>query len=53
LATTHTSEFFAFLQAMAMLYRSYLEWKEGEESENKYLDRDTLGEGEEAYEGAH
>jgi TRAP-type mannitol/chloroaromatic compound transport system permease small subunit len=42
-----------FLQAMAMLYRSYLEWKEGEESENKYLDRDTLGEGEEAYEGTH
>ena len=36
-----------------VLYRSYLEWKEGEESENKYLDRDTLGEGEEAYEGTH
>lgn len=42
-----------FLQAMAMFYRSYLEWKEGPESEGKYLDKDTLGEGEEAFEGAH
>ncbi len=42
-----------FLQAVAMLFRSYLEWKEGPESEGKYLDRDSLGEGEEAYEGAH
>jgi hypothetical protein len=42
-----------FLQAMAIFYRSYLEWKEGEESENKYLDKDSLGDGEEAYEGAH
>lgn len=42
-----------FLQAIAFFYRSYLEWKEGEESENKYLDKDTLGEGEEAYEGTH
>lgn len=42
-----------FLQAIAFFYRSYLEWKEGETSENKYLDRDTLGEGEEAYEGTH
>ncbi|MBW4708710.1 TRAP transporter small permease subunit [Roseobacter sp. YSTF-M11] len=42
-----------FLQAMAMFYRSYLEWKEGPESEGKYLDRDSLGDGEEAYEGAH
>ncbi|WP_298917943.1 TRAP transporter small permease subunit [uncultured Roseobacter sp.] len=42
-----------FLQAMAMFYRSYLEWKEGPESEGKYLDRDTLGDGEEAYEGTH
>ena len=32
-----------FLQAMAFFYRSYLEWKEGEESEGKYLDRDVLG----------
>jgi len=42
-----------FLQAMAFFWRSYLEWKEGEESANKYLDKDSLGEGEEAYEGAH
>jgi TRAP-type mannitol/chloroaromatic compound transport system permease small subunit len=42
-----------FLQAIAFFYRSYLEWKEGPESEGKYLDKDTLGEGEEAYEGAH
>lgn len=32
-----------FLQAMAFFYRSYLEWKEGPESEGKYLDRDVLG----------
>ncbi|MEO1641002.1 MAG: TRAP transporter small permease subunit [Pseudomonadota bacterium] len=32
-----------FLQAVAFFYRSYLEWKEGEESENKYLDKDKLG----------
>ena len=42
-----------FLQAVAFFYRSFLEWREGPESEGKYLDRDTLGEGEEAYEGAH
>ncbi|TMM54424.1 TRAP transporter small permease subunit [Sulfitobacter sabulilitoris] len=42
-----------FLQAIAIFYRSLLEWREGEESENKYLDRDSLGEGEEAYEGTH
>ncbi|SFP09769.1 TRAP transporter small permease subunit [Tranquillimonas alkanivorans] len=42
-----------FLQAVAFFYRSYLEWKEGPESEGKYLDRDTLGAGEEAYEGTH
>lgn len=41
------------LQAVAFFYRSYLEWKEGPESEGKYLDKDTLGEGEEAYEGTH
>ena len=32
-----------FIQAMAFFYRSYLEWKEGPESEGKYLDRDVLG----------
>jgi TRAP-type mannitol/chloroaromatic compound transport system permease small subunit len=42
-----------FLHAMAVFYRSFLEWKEGEASENKYLDKDRLGEGEEAYEGTH
>lgn len=42
-----------FIQAWAFFYRSYLEYREGPESEGKYLDRDTLGEGEEAYEGTH
>ena len=42
-----------FIHAVAFFYRSFLEWREGEASENKYLDKDTLGEGEEAYEGAH
>jgi TRAP-type mannitol/chloroaromatic compound transport system permease small subunit len=41
------------LQAIAFFWRSYLEWKEGEDSAGKYMDKDTLGEGEEAYEGAH
>ena len=31
------------LQAVAFFYRSYLERKEGEDSEGKYLDRDKLG----------
>lgn len=42
-----------FLHAIAFFYRSYLEMKEGPESEGKYLNRDTLGDGEEAYEGTH
>ena len=42
-----------FLHAWAFLFRSYLEWKEGAESENRYLDRDSLGAGEEAFEGTH
>ncbi len=42
-----------FIHAIAFFYRSFLEFIEGPESENKYLDKDTLGEGEEAYEGAH
>jgi TRAP-type mannitol/chloroaromatic compound transport system permease small subunit len=42
-----------FLQALAVIYRSWLELREGPESENKYLDKDSLGEGEEAYEGTH
>ncbi|MFT6674059.1 MAG: TRAP-type mannitol/chloroaromatic compound transport system permease small subunit [Sulfitobacter sp.] len=41
------------LQALAVFYRSWCEFREGPESENKYLDRDTLGAGEEAYEGTH
>ncbi|WP_224823591.1 TRAP transporter small permease subunit [Cognatishimia sp. MH4019] len=32
-----------FLQAVAFFWRSYLEWKEGEESAGKYLDKDKLG----------
>jgi len=42
-----------FLHSIAFFYRSYLEWKEGPESEGRYLDKDSLGEGEEAYEGTH
>ncbi|MQY42948.1 C4-dicarboxylate ABC transporter permease [Epibacterium sp. SM1969] len=42
-----------FIHAIAFFYRSLLEFIEGPESENKYLDKDSLGEGEEAYEGAH
>ncbi|MEQ8401507.1 MAG: C4-dicarboxylate ABC transporter permease [Roseovarius sp.] len=42
-----------FIHAIAFFYRSYLEWKEGPESEDKYLDKDTLGDGEEAFEGTH
>ena len=32
-----------FLQAIAFFYRSFLEYTEGEASEGKYLDRDSLG----------
>jgi TRAP-type mannitol/chloroaromatic compound transport system permease small subunit len=42
-----------YLQAVAFFYRSLLEWREGEASENKYLVKDTLGEGEEVFEGVH
>lgn len=42
-----------FIQAIAFFCRSFLEFKEGEGSSGKYLDRDSLGEGEEAYEGTH
>lgn len=41
------------LQAIALFYRSWCELMEGEESADKYLDKDTLGAGEEAYEGTH
>ncbi len=42
-----------FLHAVSFFFRSYLEWKEGPESDGKFLDRDSLGDGEEAYEGTH
>lgn len=42
-----------FLHAVAFFYRSYLEWREGPESENKLLDHDNLGEGEDAYDGVY
>ncbi|MCR9115062.1 MAG: C4-dicarboxylate ABC transporter permease, partial [Rhodobacteraceae bacterium] len=42
-----------FLHGVAFFFRSFLEWKEGEESAGKYLDKDSLGDGEEAYEGTH
>lgn len=42
-----------FIHGVAFFMRSYLQFKEGPDSETKYLDRDTLGEGEEAYEGTH
>jgi len=32
-----------FIQAVAFFYRSYLEWREGPDSEGKNLDRDVLG----------
>ncbi|MEM7720390.1 MAG: TRAP transporter small permease subunit, partial [Pseudomonadota bacterium] len=35
-----------FLHAIAFFYRSFLEWKEGPESEGKFLDRDLLGDEE-------
>jgi TRAP-type mannitol/chloroaromatic compound transport system permease small subunit len=42
-----------FLHACAFFWRSYLEFVEGEESAGKYLDKDSLGDGEDAYEGTH
>lgn len=41
-----------FIQAWAFFYRSYLEWKEGPEAEDKYLDKDVLESGEEPYDHA-
>lgn len=35
--------FMVFVQAISFFCRSYLEWKEGPESEGKYLDKDALG----------
>ncbi|PYG31775.1 TRAP transporter small permease subunit [Pelagimonas varians] len=41
-----------FIHAWAFFFRSFLEWKEGEESEGKYFDKDVLEEGEEPYDHA-
>jgi TRAP-type mannitol/chloroaromatic compound transport system permease small subunit len=41
-----------FLQAVAYFWRSYLEWVEGEESKDKYLDRDRIGDDAEELEHA-
>ena len=41
-----------FLQAVAFFYRSFLEWKEGEDSAGKYFDKDVLEQGEEPYDHA-
>ena len=41
-----------FLQAIAFFWRSYLEWVEGEESADKYLDRDKIGDDAEEIEHA-
>ncbi len=41
-----------FLQAVAFLYRSWLEWREGEESEGRYLVRDRLDSGQQPYDHA-
>ncbi|EPX80419.1 TRAP transporter small permease subunit [Salipiger mucosus] len=43
---------FIFLQGVTFFWRSYLEWKEGEESDGKYLDHDRVEAGEEAYDHA-
>ncbi|WP_158968021.1 TRAP transporter small permease subunit [Chachezhania sediminis] len=41
-----------FLHGIAFFYRSYMEWKEGPESEGRYLDRDIVEPGEEAFDHA-
>jgi len=43
---------FVFLQAIAFFWRSFLEWREGEASANKYLDKDVLGDEAEEIEHA-
>ncbi len=42
-----------FIHGVAFFYRSYLEWREGPESEGRYLDKDRLDDGDDAYQGAH
>jgi TRAP-type mannitol/chloroaromatic compound transport system permease small subunit len=41
-----------FLQGVTFFWRSYLEWREGEESEGKYHDHDRIEQGEDAYDHA-
>ncbi|WP_246594333.1 TRAP transporter small permease subunit [Mameliella sediminis] len=41
-----------FIHAWAFFYRSFLEWREGPESEGKYLDKDVIEAGEEPYDHA-
>ena len=41
------------LQAFGFFYRSFLEWREGEGSAGKYLDRDTLGDDDTIPGGTH
>ncbi len=43
---------FIFLQGVTFFWRSYLEWKEGPESDGKYHDHDKVEAGEEAYDHA-
>ncbi len=43
---------FIFLQGVVFFWRSYLEWREGPESEGKYHDHDRVEAGEEAYDHA-
>ena len=40
------------IHGIAFFYRSFLEWREGPESEGRYLDRDMIEPGEEAYDHA-
>ena len=42
-----------FIHAVAFFYRSFLEFKEGEGSSGKFLDRDNVAEVEDATQGTH
>lgn len=42
-----------FVHAIAVFYRAFLNFTEGEESEGRYLDRDTPAEGNEARDGTY
>lgn len=41
------------IQAVSFFFRNLLELVEGESADDRYVDKDTLGEGEEAFEGTH